>query len=156
MKRGPAMSAQALRIDEQGGVQTVHLPDTYAAQRAALCDLVGGATDAGVYHRQAVLHVHGNGAAAQELQFNTAAWALASAWRGLDIPYGLYGPIVVTGPAETDGGHGPLSPEFEAQVRGVCAAVRDVHAEWQTRPPAGETAARAELLAAARHQVLAT
>lgn len=36
MKRGPGMTTQALRFEEHSAVQTVQLPDTYAAQRAAL------------------------------------------------------------------------------------------------------------------------
>lgn len=114
------MSTAALRIEQHGVVETLQLPDTPTAQRAALAEAVGGDTDTGFYHRQAVLHVHGNGAAAQDLQFNATAWALASAWRGLDIPYGLYGPIVVTGPAGTDNGYGPLAPGLQAQVHAKC------------------------------------
>ncbi|WP_056791470.1 hypothetical protein [Streptomyces sp. Root55] len=147
------MSTRALRIWEHGEVEVVQLPGTHAAQIRELAHLVGGPTNTGMYHRQAVLHIHGTGAAAQDLQFNASAWALASAWRGLDITYGLYGPIMVTGPGDPAGGYGALAPHLESQIHDVCAAVSDVHAEWRTRPPAGEAAARAELLAAARHQV---
>ncbi|MER6240018.1 hypothetical protein ABT185_28845 [Streptomyces clavifer] len=147
------MSTRALRIWEHGEVEAVQLPDTQAAQIRELAHLVGGPTDTGMYHRQAVLHLHGTGAVAQDLQFNASAWALASAWRGLGIAYGLYGPIVVTGPGDPGGGYGALSSHLEAQVHDVCAAVSDVHAEWRARSPAGEVAARAELLATARHQV---
>jgi DMSO/TMAO reductase YedYZ molybdopterin-dependent catalytic subunit len=50
-----------------------------------------------VYHRRAVLHIHGNG---QKLGLpqNLAAWALASAWRGMPL-YPLADPIGVTGRA---------------------------------------------------------
>ncbi|NUK89970.1 hypothetical protein [Streptomyces lunaelactis] len=123
---------------------------TGAVQR----DLLGGTVDAGVYHRRALLHVHGGGPGEPGRGFNVAVWALACAWRGLDIPYGLYGTAVVTGPG--DGRVAGLEAGLVVQVRAVCAAVRDVLAEWQTRPPAGESAARSELLAAARHQVKAT
>ncbi|MER6240785.1 hypothetical protein ABT185_32890 [Streptomyces clavifer] len=150
------MSIRALRIWEHGEVETVQLPDTHAAQIRELAHLVGGPTDTGMYHRQAVLHIHGTGAQAQHLQFNASAWALASAWRGLGNTYGLYGPVVVTGPGDFEGGYGALSSHLEAQVHDVCAAVSDVHAEWRTRPPAGEAAARAELMAATRHQFSAT
>ncbi|WP_405545967.1 hypothetical protein OG590_35545 [Streptomyces goshikiensis] len=38
-----------------------------------------------------------------------------------------------------------------AEIQAVCAAVAKVRAEWKDRPPVGENAARAELLAAARY-----
>lgn len=82
------MSTRALRIWEHGEVEAIQLPDTHAAQIRELAYLVGGPTDTGVYHRPAVLHIHGTGSAAQDLQFNAAAWALASAWRGVNFSDG--------------------------------------------------------------------
>lgn len=81
---------------------------------------------------------------------NLSAWALASAWRGIDIPYGLYGPVVVTGPQLTE-----LDEDLAGAVQAVCAAVAEILQEWRARPPVGERQARAELLAAARHSVAA-
>ncbi|MGW1768252.1 hypothetical protein ACWCQL_29940 [Streptomyces sp. NPDC002073] len=98
-----------------------------------------------MYHRRAQLHVHGNGQT-EQLPLNLAGWVLASAWRGIELPYGLYGTIVVTGQSAQD-----LELDLAAEVEAVCAAVTEVRAEWQDRPPACEGPARAELLAAARH-----
>lgn len=54
----------------------------------------------------------------------------------MDIGYGLYGTAVVTGPG--DGGVTALDDDLDAQVRAVCAAVREVLVEWRSRPPAGD------------------
>jgi hypothetical protein len=136
----------ALRIDPDATVEPFMLPAAQAAQRQDLRDLLGGTVDAGVYHRQALLHVHGGGPTGQDLPLNVAAWTLDSTWQGMEI-YGLYGTAVVTGPNRPDGGSAALDDGLAQQVRAVCAAVRDVLIEWQTRPPAGEAAARAEVLA---------
>jgi len=147
------MTITALRIGADGAADPLELPDAYPAQRRALRDLLGGTVDAGVYHRRALVHVFGEGALAQGREFNVAAWALACVWRGMDIGYGLYGTAVVTGPGRDDGGSDALADDLAEQVRAVCAAVREVLVEWRTRPPAGEAAARAEVLAAARHHL---
>jgi hypothetical protein len=123
----------ALRINPDATVEPLMLPDAQAAQRQELRDLLGGTVDAGVYHRQALLHVHGGGPAGQDLPLNVAAWTLASTWRGMEI-YGLYGTAVVTGPSRPDGGSDSLDESLVRRVRAVCAAVREVLGEWQTLP----------------------
>ncbi|WP_191878545.1 MULTISPECIES: hypothetical protein [Streptomyces] len=139
----------ALRIDVDGAVVVLPWADDVAARMAQVRDVVGGPADRAIYHRQAHFHVPGNGAA-EGLPMNLAAWVLASQWRGMEISYGFYGPTLVTGPDRS-----PLSEGMAAEVRAVCAAVAEVRLEWVTRPPAGEAAARAEVLAAARHAVAA-
>lgn len=131
------MAITALRIDPDATLEPLTLPDAYAAQRQELRGLLGGTVDVGVYHRQALLHVHGGGPTAKDLPLNVAAWALACAWRGLDIGYGLYGTAVVTGKNRSDGGSDAPDADLAAQVRAVCEAVREVLVEWQTRPPTG-------------------
>ncbi|MFZ3475766.1 hypothetical protein ACODT3_40370 [Streptomyces sp. 4.24] len=139
-----------LRVDSDGTVVVHPWPEDERERWAAVRTAVGGSADAAVYHRRAQLHVHGNGQA-EGLPLNLAAWALASVWRGLDIPYGLYGPVVVTGPQM-----GGLDEDLAGAVRAVCAAVAEVRQEWTTRPPVGERQARAEVLAAARHSITAS
>ncbi|MFD8984645.1 hypothetical protein [Streptomyces sp. NPDC059564] len=141
--------ATVLRIDVDGAVVVLSWPDDDAARREAVTGAVGRPADSAVYHRQAHFHVHGNGASGG-LPMNLAAWALASQWRGMEIPYGLYEPVLVTGPQLSVLGDG-----VAGEVRAVCAAVAEVRQEWVTRPPAGEGPARAEVLAAARHSVAA-
>ncbi|GLW03674.1 hypothetical protein [Streptomyces lavendulae] len=138
-----------LRIDVDGALVVLPWPDDEVARGAQVRGAVGGPADRAVYHRQAHLHVHGNGAA-EGLPVNLAAWVLASQWRGVEIPYGFYGPVLVTGPERSALGDG-----VAGEVRAVCAAVAEVRQEWVTRPPAGEGPARAEMLAAARHSVAA-
>ncbi|WP_413804343.1 hypothetical protein [Streptomyces sp. OE57] len=110
--------------------------------------LIGGTTDRAVYHRQALLHVHGNGAG-RRLPVNPAAWALACAWRGLNLPYLLYGPVLVTGP-DTGGAVETLNDRLLAQAEEVTRIVQELRGQWSTRPPMSEPAAREELLANAR------
>jgi hypothetical protein len=143
------MTIVAIRLEPDGSTETLTLPTRSDDQRKTLRSILNGTVDAGVYHRRALLHVHGGGYSAEHLPFNPAAWALACTWRGMDIGYGLYGTAVVTGPG--DGLLAPLEPELQTGVRSVAAAVKEVLIEWRTRPPAGEWAARAELLAAARY-----
>ncbi|MFE6848799.1 hypothetical protein [Streptomyces sp. NPDC057686] len=81
---------------------------------------------------------------------NLSVWVLASVWRRMEIPYGFYGPVVVTGP-QLDA----LDEAMAEEVQAVCEAVAEVREECATRQPAGEWQARAELLAAARHRVAA-
>ncbi|MFK4227974.1 hypothetical protein [Streptomyces sp. NPDC019890] len=71
----------------------------------------------------------------------------------MEITHGARGTIVVTGTGGST--MDQLDDVLAAQLRAVCVAVRGVLVEWQTRPPTGEVAARAEVLAAARHQVKA-
>ncbi|MFJ5811686.1 hypothetical protein [Streptomyces sp. NPDC093093] len=137
----------ALRIDTDGSVVALSWPEEYAERRETVRTAVGGSADAAIYHRRAHLHVHGNGQA-ENLPMNLATWVLASHWRGVEIPYGFHGPVVVTGPQLTG-----LDETLAGEVLAMCAAVADVRAEWVTRLPVGESQARAELLAAARHAV---
>ncbi|MGW7319627.1 hypothetical protein [Streptomyces sp. NPDC054865] len=132
-----------LRIDTDGAAVALPWPDD-GERRQAVRAAVGGPSDRGVYHRRAHHHVHGSGQS--ECPMNLAAWVLACLWRGIDIPYGLYGDVVVTGPDVE-----ALDAEMVGEVLSVCAAVAEVRQEWSSRPPVGEAQARAELLAAGRH-----
>ncbi|MGW0778414.1 hypothetical protein ACWD01_33405 [Streptomyces sp. NPDC002835] len=138
----------ALRIETDGSAERLTFRGDGHKQRQVLRALLGDTVDPALYHRRALLHVHGSGAT-QGLPFNPAAWALACAWRGVDLDYGLHGRVIVTGPG--DGRFAPLDADLETQVRNIAAAVRGILLEWRTRRPAGEQAARAEILAAARY-----
>ncbi|MFF3864039.1 hypothetical protein [Streptomyces sp. NPDC002209] len=138
-----------LRIDVDGAVVVLPWPGEDAGRWQVVRTAVGGPADAAVYHRRTQLHVHGNGQS-ERLPMNLSVWVLASVWRGMEIPYGFYGPVVVTGP-QLDA----LDEAMAEEVQAVCAAVAEVREEWVTRQPAGEWQARAELLAAARHRVAA-
>ncbi|AYV32207.1 hypothetical protein EES41_36230 [Streptomyces sp. ADI95-16] len=134
-----------LRIDADGGAALVPWPADALESGLLIRAGVGGSVDTAVYHRRAVLHVHGNGQA-ERLPLNLSAWVLASVWRGIELPYGFYGTVMVTGPRSE-----ALGADLVEEVQTVCAAVAEVRAEWQDRPPVGENAARAELLATGRH-----
>ncbi|MEU9304909.1 hypothetical protein [Streptomyces sp. NPDC048269] len=137
--------SSVLRVDPDGGTTLMPWPVDELQRGLLIRAGVGGSADTAVYHRRAVLHVHGNGQSAR-LPLNLAVWVLASVWRGIELPYGLYGTVMVTGPRSQE-----LETDLLAEVQGVCVAVAEVRAEWQDRPPAGEGTARAELLAAARY-----
>lgn len=138
-----------LRIDADGGVVVLPWPGEDAGRRQVVRMAVGGLVDAAVYDRRAQFHMQVNGQA-ERLPMNLAVWVLASVWRGMEIPYGFYGPVVVTGPQM-----GALDEAVAQEVQAVCEAVGEVRQEWVTRQPAGEWQARAELLAAARHRLAA-
>ncbi|MFJ5218710.1 hypothetical protein ACIP98_28815 [Streptomyces sp. NPDC088354] len=142
--------AAAVRLDPEGSFEAFDLPADYTRQRLVLRGLLGGAVDGAVYHRRALIHVHGEGALSLGRELNVAAWALAGIWRGAQLPYGLYGTAVVTGPNLGDGSSVELDDDLAEQVRAVCGAVSDMVRVWRTRPPACEATARAEVLAAAR------
>ncbi|MEU7068353.1 hypothetical protein [Streptomyces sp. NPDC046161] len=137
----------AIRIDSDGATVVLPWPDDREGRLRVVRDELGGVADRAVYHRRAHLHVHGSGGR-DGLAMNVTVWVLASHWRRVEIPYGFFGPVVVTGPAFTD-----LDEEMAVEVLAVCAAVREVRREWVTRSPVGESQARAELLAAAGHSV---
>ncbi|MCX4721999.1 hypothetical protein OG818_40625 [Streptomyces virginiae] len=139
----------ALRIDTDGAVAVVPWPEEHAERRDVVRSAVGGSPDEAVYHRRASMHVHGSGQI-EQLPLNLSAWVLASIWRGMEIPYGFHGPVVVTGPQLAG-----LDEDLEGVVQAVSAAVAEIRLEWVTRPPVGEPQARAELLAAARHAMSA-
>ncbi|MFD8992739.1 hypothetical protein ACFVZ4_32440 [Streptomyces goshikiensis] len=134
-----------LRVDTDGGTTLMPWPGDQLQRGLLIRAGVGGPADPGIYHRRAVLHVHGNGQA-ERLPLNLSVWVLASVWRGFELPYGLYGTVMVTGPQSE-----ALDADLVAEVQAVCEAVAEVRAEWQHRPPVGENAARAELLATGRH-----
>ncbi|MFI0772583.1 hypothetical protein ACH4TQ_48165 [Streptomyces sp. NPDC021218] len=141
----------ALRIDPDATSSRLDLPTDQAAQHNVLRSLIGGSTDRAVYHRNALLHVHGNGAG-MRLPVNPAAWALACSWRGLALPYLLYGPVIVTGP-DTSGTVEDLKDRLLAQAEEVARRAEELRLEWSARPPVSEPAARQELLAYARRAI---
>ncbi|MFF0094599.1 hypothetical protein ACFYSF_32215 [Streptomyces canus] len=100
--------------------------------------------------RRAVLHIHGNGHDLG-LPQNLAAWALASAWRGIPL-YPLAGPIVVTGRTES-GDVTTLDDDLMQHAKAVARTGRDTLAEWHARPSASNEAAAKELLAYAARDV---
>ncbi|MEU6285682.1 hypothetical protein [Streptomyces sp. NPDC047028] len=84
-----------------------------------------GATDAvdqGVYHRRALLHIHG-GRRVIGLAQNITAWALASAGRGIAL-YPIHGPVIGTGRAQGGGVVG-LDDELAEHVHAVAQTVRE-------------------------------
>ncbi|WP_331732498.1 hypothetical protein [Streptomyces sp. NBC_00989] len=141
---------RALRIDPDATVTDINLPESDA--QSAIRDHVGSpdAVDQGVYHRRAVLHLHGSGRVIG-LDANLAAWALASAWRGTPL-YPLHGTVVVTGRGQ-DGGVNPLDDELAQHGHTVAQTVRDTLATWRIRPPASNHAAVDELLAYATRDI---
>ncbi|MFC7266377.1 hypothetical protein [Streptomyces lutosisoli] len=140
----------ALRIDPDATVTDLNLPLTDA--HSAILEHLGSpdAVDQGVYHRRAVLHIHGNGRTLG-LPQNLAAWALASAWRGMTL-YPLAGPVLVTGRTAA-GDVTALDDDLVQHVKAVAQTVRDTLSEWRARPPASNEAAIGELLAYAARDV---
>ncbi|MCM2431059.1 hypothetical protein [Streptomyces sp. RKAG337] len=136
---------EALVIQPDGIVRDLTLADDPGKWRTGVSEAVGGFPEAARYHRGALLYVNGDGAE----QPNLAAWALASAWRGLDLPYALRGSVVVTGPGEGIA----LPPELADQVRAAAESVARIRAEWQFRPPVLAPAGMQELLAEVRFHV---
>ncbi|MFD7713847.1 hypothetical protein [Streptomyces sp. NPDC059786] len=138
------MRLRALRIATDTTVTEVDLPETGAL--LAIRDHIGttDAVDQGIYHRLALLHVHGAGRAIG-LEQNLAAWALASAWRGT-VLYPIHGPVVVTGRTR-DGEVAALEDGLARHVHTTAQTVRETLGEWRSRPPASSEAALHELLA---------
>ncbi|MFJ1839798.1 hypothetical protein ACIOJ9_38815 [Streptomyces sp. NPDC088175] len=134
---------RALRIDSDTTLTEIDLPERDA--QSAIREHVGtaGAVDQGVYHRSAVLHLHGEGRGTG-LEQNIAAWALASAWRGMPL-YPLHGPVVLTG-RTGDGAIAALGDKLMEDARTVTQTVRETLKEWQARPPVSNDAAVKELL----------
>ncbi|MGW4823519.1 hypothetical protein ACWEP4_32375 [Streptomyces sp. NPDC004227] len=104
-----------------------------------------------MYHQWALLHIHGDGRATGLAQ-NIAAWALASAWRGMAL-YPIPGPVVVTGRAQ-DGEVTGLDASLAQHAHAVAQTVRETLGEWRTRPPASNEAALNELLAYAARDIV--
>ncbi|MGR3938473.1 hypothetical protein [Streptomyces sp. BRA346] len=148
---GHLVRGGALRIDPDASSLRIDLPGEATAQDDLLRELIGDTIDRGHYHRQAPMHVHGSGQRMQ-LPVNVAAWALACAWRGLDLPYLLYGPVVVTGPYVGRVFRG-LDERLVYEAEDVARRVGELRNEWATRAPVDESAARRELLAYARRAV---
>ncbi|MBC2868663.1 hypothetical protein [Streptomyces mexicanus] len=142
---------RALRIAPDTAVRELDLPEPGA--QSAIREHIGtsGAVDQGVYHRQTLLHIPGDGRVLGLAQ-NITAWALASAWRGIAL-YPIHGPVVVTGRAE-DGAVAALDDDLAQQVQAVAQTVRETLAEWRSRPPASNEAALSELLAYAVRDVV--
>ncbi|MFD8340201.1 hypothetical protein ACFV42_47640 [Streptomyces solisilvae] len=140
--------ARALHIDPDAASSRLNLPEDANAQHDILRSLIGDTADRAIYHRQALLHLHSNGAG-RRLPVNPAAWALACVWRGLDLPYLLYGPVIVTGP-DTRGVLQTLTDSLLDEAEEIARRTAQLRVEWSTRPPASEPAARLELLANAR------
>ncbi|MFJ3714124.1 hypothetical protein [Streptomyces sp. NPDC090053] len=143
----------ALRIDSDNTTAKVVLPDgDPSAQRSVLREQIGGSPEGAVYHRRALLHVHGDGRNAG-LAPNLAGWALACVWRGRELPYQLCGPVVVTGPYADEGGVAPLEEGLLRQAEVTAQTVRETLAAWKHRPPVSNEAAVQELLAYVRHEM---
>ncbi|MFD9797157.1 hypothetical protein ACFWXK_40190 [Streptomyces sp. NPDC059070] len=109
-----------------------------------------GAADQAVYHRRAVLHLHGSGRT-MGLARNWAGWALASAWRGPAL-YLLAGTLVITG-RTTDGHITALDDDLTQHVHAVVDTVQETLTQWRQRPPHSGEAAIGELLACAARDV---
>ncbi|MFG2691594.1 hypothetical protein ACGFWG_36465 [Streptomyces sp. NPDC048405] len=139
-----------MKIAPDATVTELDLPgaDTRAVIRELLSSPV--TVDQGIYHRRAVLHVHGNGRQLG-LPQNLAAWALASAWRGT-VLYPLAGPVAVTG-RTTAGEVTALDSDLAQHARAVAQAVRETLTEWRGRPPVSDEAAISELLAYATRDI---
>jgi hypothetical protein len=139
----------ALRIDPDATVTDLNLPapDAHSAIQE---HVESDAVDQGVYHRRAVLHIHGNGLKLG-LSQNLAAWALGSAWRGTTL-YSLTGPVVITG-RTANGDVTALDDDLAQHAKAVTQTVRDTLSEWRQRPPASNEAAIQELLAYAARDV---
>ncbi|MER7755430.1 hypothetical protein [Kitasatospora sp. NPDC097643] len=90
--------ASALQLNTDLTIETIELPDDPALWRRAVTTRLSGSPDRAVYHRRALMWLHGNGAN-ERMPANLVATALASAWRGLDIgaSYFLYGRVLITG-----------------------------------------------------------
>ncbi|MEZ0092525.1 hypothetical protein [Streptacidiphilus sp. EB129] len=142
---------QAIHIDADGAVAAIDLPDHRGDQYAAVRTMLGGDADQAVYHRSALLWVHGDGQR-QHLPANLVAWTLASAWRGVALPYQLFGDVVVTG-RDSDGDSAPLTDRLAGQVRAVAGTVEETMTGWRMRPPISQDAAISQLLAYARNDV---
>ncbi|MFD8670744.1 DUF3846 domain-containing protein [Streptomyces microflavus] len=114
-------------LDPQGHLTTHHggaLTLPAHGQFAWLQEQVGGLTEASYYHPDAVLHFHGNGLA-KHLPLNPVAWTLASAWRGIQLPYLLAGPAVITGPEDHDGNLTPLPAPLAARTHKAIEAATE-------------------------------
>lgn len=113
-----------LQIDPDAATTALHLPSPSHARIEAVLHAVGGPTVRGAYHPTAVVHTNARGPLSG-LPFNAVAWALASGWHGQALPYGLFGPVVVTTCAD-DGTIGPLPIDVMDEAARVAAIVSNV------------------------------
>ncbi|MFF1917054.1 hypothetical protein ACFVYE_37005 [Streptomyces sp. NPDC058239] len=143
---------RVLRIDPDTMLTEVVLSERDA--HFAIREHVGttGAVDQAVYHSRVLLHLHGEGQVIG-LGQNLAAWALASAWRGMPL-YPLHGPVVLTG-RTGGGGVAALDDGLVQHARTVTRTVRETLVAWRMRPPASNDAAVSELLAYAARDIAA-
>ncbi|MFE2715268.1 hypothetical protein ACFXKI_25610 [Streptomyces mirabilis] len=141
---------RALRISPDALLTDLNLPVTDAHSAIRECIGSPDSVDQGTYHRRPVLHII-DGGLTIGLPQNLAAWALASAWRGTAL-YPVGGPVVVTGRTAT-GDVTTLDDDLVQHAQAVAQTVRDIVAEWRTRPPASNEAAIKELLAYAVRDV---
>ena len=139
------MGSQALVISIDGTIRPLELPEDPQLRRRLLDETVGGCAEHGRYHPEATVYVN----SARGQQPNVVAWALISAWRGLDVSYYLYGTAVVAASAPGVDLPGHLAD----QVRAAADCVRRVAAEWRTRHPASAEEGARELLAEVRFHV---
>ncbi|MQY40666.1 hypothetical protein SRB17_86990 [Streptomyces sp. RB17] len=141
----------ALRIAPDTTVTEIDLSEPGA--HSAIRDHTGttGPVDQGLYHRRALLHMHGDGRG-RGLARNITAWALASTWRGIAL-YPIHGPVIVTGRAH-DGGMTALDDDLAQHAQAVAQTVCETLGEWRTRPSLSGEAALSELLAYAARDVV--
>ncbi|MFB7323827.1 hypothetical protein [Streptomyces sp. NPDC056190] len=113
---------RALRIALDTTVTEPDLPETGAL--SAIRDHIGAtdAVDQGLYHRRALLHIHGDGRAIGLAQ-NITARAVASAWRGMAL-YPTHGPVIVTGRAQ-GGEAASLDDGLAQHAHAVAQTVRE-------------------------------
>ncbi|MEV7177844.1 hypothetical protein [Kitasatospora sp. NPDC093679] len=132
----------ALQIEPNGQMEAIDLPDDPALRTRAITTRLSNSADRAVYHPQAVMWVHGNGA--RSLPPNLTATALASVWRGLDIgsSYFLHGRVLITAADE----EADLRDDLAVQAQAVADAITNCGRSWRTAPPASNEAAWAEIL----------
>jgi hypothetical protein len=139
------MTIKALRVEPDGTVYELALSEGAQDRRRAVRAAIGGPVDLGSYHRRALFHLHGDGVR-EGKPLNPAAWALAAVWLGRQLPYGLYGTVVVTG-HDGQGGIEALDVDMADGVARGCEAVREVLAGWAMRAPSPADVSR-DLVAA--------
>ena len=148
------MPANAIRIDADGVATAVTLPEDGGTElNRTLRTVLGGTPERAVYHPGSLVWVHGDGQS-QGLAPNLTAWTLASAWRGMPLPYQLYGTVIVTG-RDDSGESVPLDHRLAGQVHTVAGTVTETMSGWRQRPPASTDAAIRELVAYAIRDITA-
>jgi hypothetical protein len=146
--------SNAIRIDASGGATGIDLPEDGGPElNRALRALLGGTPERAAYHPASLLWVHGDGQS-HGLAPNLIAWTLASAWRGMPLPYQLYGTVIVTG-RDHDGESTPLEDNLASHVHTVAETVAQTMADWRRRPPVSTDAAIGALVTYAIRDVTA-